>query len=140
MPVTVNTALGGLLATGAAASINNTPIGNITPSTVVATTLSATSLLLAGAGSTSTTALYKLSVVLTPAAVAANITAEQIFALAGVATTDVINVSKPTAQAGLGIVGYRVTSAGNIGITFANVTLASITPTAAETYLVSGIR
>ena len=140
MPVTVNTALGGLLATGAAASLNNTPIGNIAPSTVVATTLSATSFLLAGAGSTTLTAAYKLSTALTPAAVAANTTAEQIFALAGVATTDTINVNKPTAQVGLGIVGYRVTSAGNIGITYANVTAASITPTAAETYLVSGIR
>lgn len=72
---------------------------------------------------------------LTPAAVAANTTAEQVFAVAGVQASDVLlAVIKPTAQAGLGIVGYRVPSAGNVAITFANNTAAAITPTAAEQY------
>jgi hypothetical protein len=73
---------------------------------------------------------------LSPALVAANTTAEQLFALAGVAVGDFVSVTKPTAQAGLGICGSRVSSAGNIGVTFNNNTVAGITPTAAETYLV----
>ena len=124
-------------ATGTGATVLATSPTLVTPNLGVA---SATSLLLSGAGSTATTALYKISTTLTPAAVAANTTAEQIFAVAGLATTDVVNVNKATSQAGLGIVGVRVSSAGNIGITFANVTAAAITPTATEVYLISGIR
>lgn len=68
-------------------------------------------------------------------------TAEQIVAVAGLLTTDVImGVSKPTAQAGLGIAGYRVSSAGNLGITFVNPTAGGITPTASEVYQVSVFR
>ena len=93
-----------------------------------------------GAGSTAIAALYRVAVSLTPALVAANTTAEQIFAVAGVVVGDAVFVSKPTSQAGVGIVGARVSSAGNVGITFANVTAAGITPTAAETYQFAGIR
>lgn len=75
-------------------------------------------------------------VVLSPAIVATITTAEQLFPLAGVAVGDFVYVIKPTAQAGLGIAGARVSSAGNIGITFVNPTAAGITPTASETYLV----
>lgn len=96
--------------------------------------------ILSGAGSTALIALYNVTATLTPAAVAANTTAEQTFAVAAVAVGDTINVNKPTSQAGLGIVGVRVASAGNIGITFANVTAAAITPTATEVYQISGIR
>ena len=46
-------------------------------------------LLLSGAGSTSITALYHLTATLTPVAVAINTTAEQLFAVAGVAVNDV---------------------------------------------------
>lgn len=74
------------------------------------------------------------SAVLTPAQIAANTTAEQIFAVPAALVGDVVTVNKPTAQAGMGIVGCRVSSAGNIGITFSNNTGAGITPTAAETY------
>jgi hypothetical protein len=54
-----------------------------------------------------------------------------------VLTTDyVIGVSKPTAQAGLGIVGWRVTADNTVGITFSNNTAGGITPTAAQTYTI----
>ena len=99
-----------------------------------------TSLTLAGAGATTLLAVYHTTATLTPAAVAANTTAEQTFAVTNVAVGDIINVNKPTSQAGLGLAGVRVASAGNIGITFVNATAASITPTAAEVYQVSGIR
>lgn len=72
---------------------------------------------------------------LSPAIVNANTSAEQIFAVPGIpAGAAVAAVTKPTAQAGLGIVGCRVSSAGNIGITFMNDTAAGITPTASEIY------
>lgn len=77
----------------------------------------------------------------TLAATAANTTAEQSVAVTGLLTTDVvIGISKPTAQAGLGIVGGRVASAGNLGITFINATTAAITATASETYSVTVMR
>lgn len=77
---------------------------------------------------------------LSPAQVAANTTAEQIFAVAGVKVGDIVYVNKPTSQAGLGIVGARVSSAGHVAINFSNNTGAGITPTAAETYSFGIIR
>lgn len=75
---------------------------------------------------------------LTPAAVAANTTAEQTFTVTGLATTDILlAVTKPTAQAGLSIAGTRITVANTLGITFGNHTAGAITPTAGETYRVS---
>ncbi len=76
------------------------------------------------------------ALVLSPAAVAAATSAEQTFALDGVGPTDFVSVNKPTAQAGIGIVGARSAGANLIGITFMNATAAAVTPTAGETYLV----
>lgn len=76
-----------------------------------------------------------LSAALTPVAVAANTTAEQQFTVAGLTVGNAAWVNKPTAQAGLVIVGSRVVSTNVLGITYANVTASPITPTA-ETYLV----
>lgn len=81
--------------------------------------------------------LVQKTITISPAAVAANTTAEQTFAVTNAATGQGVVVNKPTAQAGLGIVGARVSSAGNIGITFSNNTAAAITPTAAEDYIVT---
>lgn len=85
-------------------------------------------------------------VALTPTAVTANTTAEQTFAATGIglsvggfpsiAIGDFVWVNKPTAQAGLGIVGARVSANDTLAITFSNNTGSSITPTAAELYLV----
>lgn len=74
------------------------------------------------------------TVTLSPAAVQPNTTAEQTFAATGVRAGDLVQVSKPAAQAGLDIVGCRVAGNNLLGITFANVTAATITPTAAEVY------
>jgi len=84
--------------------------------------------------------IYNTSATLSPTSVAANTTAEQTFTVAGVNVGDVVFVNKPTAQAGLGIVGARVSAANTIGITFANDTASPITPTASEVYRVGGIR
>lgn len=78
------------------------------------------------------------TVTLSPAAVAANTTAEQAFTVAGVRADDmVIGVNKPTAQAGLGIVGARVSAENTVQITFSNNTGSSITPTASQSYSIA---
>jgi hypothetical protein len=77
---------------------------------------------------------------LTPAQVAANTTAEQTFSCPGLAASDTLFVNKPTAQAGLGIVGVRASAVDTLAITFSNNTGAGITPTAGETYLVAAVR
>lgn len=75
------------------------------------------------------------SVTLSPALVAANTTAEQSFTVPGVRASDVcIDVTKPTAQAGLGIVGWRVSAENTVAITFSNNTAGGITPTASQVY------
>ncbi len=84
---------------------------------------------------------YILLATFSPAAVAANTTAEQTFTLDNLNVNDVIlSVNKPTAQAGLGIVGMRVSAANTLGITFSNNTAAPITPTALETYKIAVFR
>jgi hypothetical protein len=66
-----------------------------------------------------------------PASVAANTTAEQQFNVPGVVPSDVlILVSKPLAQAGIGICGWRVTALGLTAITFNNNTAGAIDPSA----------
>jgi hypothetical protein len=85
-------------------------------------------------------------ITLSPSAVAANTTAEQTFAATGIGLStggfpsvlpgDFVAVIKPTAQAGLGIVGARVSANDTLAITFSNNTAGSITPTASEVYLV----
>lgn len=72
---------------------------------------------------------------LSPSSVANATSAEQTFTFTGMLATDYVGVNKPTAQAGLGIVGARA-GAGFIGITFGNFTSATITPTASEVYTV----
>lgn len=88
-----------------------------------------------------TQALGVASVTLSPAAVGANTTAEQTFAVPGILATDmIVGISKPTAQAGIGIVGWRVSAAGTVGITFSNNTAGSLTPTASQVYLICYLR
>ena len=78
------------------------------------------------------------SAALAPVSVAANTTAEQIFALTagtGVVVSDFVTVNKPAAQAGLGVVNVRAAGVDSIAITYANNTASPIVPTT-ETYLV----
>ena len=82
------------------------------------------------------------AVSLTPAAVAANTTAEQAFnpaALAALRTNDKVFVNPPSAVAGLAIAHARVPSNGTLDITWANVTAGSLTPPAGS-YTVAAIR
>jgi hypothetical protein len=81
--------------------------------------------------------LNKYVVALTPTAVATNTTSEQTFTVTGVvlANDAIVSVSKPTHQAGLGIVNSRVSADNTVAITFMNTSAASITPTA-ESYTI----
>jgi hypothetical protein len=80
------------------------------------------------------------TVTLSPASVANATSAEQTFTMTGLLTTDFVYVNKPTAQAGLGIAGARVSAANTLAITFGNFTGATITPTASEVYVVNVVR
>jgi len=75
-----------------------------------------------------------ISVTLSPVAIVLNTTAEQTFTVNGLLPGDFVSCNKPTAQAGLGIVGCRVSAANTLAITFSNNTGSSITPTAAQVY------
>ena len=77
-----------------------------------------------------------ISVTLSPSAVSANTSAEQTFTVNGLQVGDHVVVSKPSAQAGLGVVGFRVSAANTLAITFGNFTASPITPTANEVYKV----
>jgi hypothetical protein len=75
-----------------------------------------------------------ISVTLSPVAIVLNTTAEQTFTVNGLLPGDFVSCNKPTSQAGLGIVGCRVSAANTFAITFSNNTGSSITPTAAQVY------
>lgn len=76
-----------------------------------------------------------ITVTLSPTVITATTCGEQTFTVTGVATDQAIVVNKPTAQAGLGIGGVRISAANTARINFCNVTAAAITPTASEAYL-----
>ncbi len=80
-----------------------------------------------------------LQAALTPAAVLTVTAPEQTFTVQGLLITDLVYVMKPSAQAGLGIAGARVTAADTLGITYVNPTAGNITPTA-ETYIILVVR
>lgn len=79
------------------------------------------------------------SVTLTPVSVAANTTAEQTFTVAGLVTSDIITINKPSLDAGIGIVNVRVSAANILAISYINATGGSLTPTA-ETYTLIATR
>ena len=74
-----------------------------------------------------------LQVPVIPVSVAAGTTAEQSFAVAGLQLTDIVFVSKPSAQAGLSIATSRVSALNTLAVTFSNASAGAITPTA-ESY------
>lgn len=80
----------------------------------------------------------QLSATLSPAAVAAATVVEQTFTgITGLSPGMIVQVNKPTTQAGLGVLSARVSAANTLAITFINPTAATITPTASEVYTVA---
>jgi hypothetical protein len=88
---------------------------------------------------TSVQGIYNIKQVLTPAAVGANTTAEQTFAVPGLQVGDSIDINKASHQAGLSIGNVRVSAANTLAIQFVNTTAGSITPTS-EQYIIGGQR
>ena len=78
--------------------------------------------------------LWILSITISPSSVAANTTVEQTFTVGGLQIGDFVEVNKPSAQAGMGIVNSRVSAASTLAITFSNNTASPIVPTANEVY------
>jgi hypothetical protein len=83
--------------------------------------------------------LPTLSATLSPAPVLTKTAVEQQFTVTGVSASSLVGVMKPTSQAGIDIVGMRAISNNLIGITFANVTAATVTPTASESYTIAAL-
>jgi hypothetical protein len=82
--------------------------------------------------------LTQYSIEISPVLVAANITAEQTFTITGALTAsdNVLSITKPTHQAGLGISNARISADDTVAIQFINTTGSGITPTATETYVI----
>lgn len=93
------------------------------------------------------TGFYDITLTLTPTAVSANTTSEQMFAyttaayapLSVLQVGDSLDINKATHQAGVGIVNVRVSAPGTLAITYMNSTASSITP-ATEAYIIGGMR
>lgn len=83
-----------------------------------------------GASGTPVTQVRVYTPNLTPANVAANTTAEQTFAVVGLATTDTVTVNVPGLAAGVGLVGARVSAADTLALTFGNFTGGALAPAA----------
>lgn len=81
----------------------------------------------------------KRIVTVDPTSVSANTTSEQTFTLSGVASDDIIIVTKPSHTTGLGIVNYRVSSKDTVAVTFMNTTGSSIDPPE-EDYIITVIK
>lgn len=103
----------------------------------VATLLAPTSVTVGGGTAITKIVVYAPS--LDVASVAANTTAEQLFAVVGLTLADKVFVNKPSLTAGLGVVNARVSAVGQLAITFVNATAAAIDPVA-ETYAVVAMR
>jgi len=115
-----------------AANTVQVTFGNDTAATITPTTGETYEVITVGAN-------FQTTVTLTPAAVGPNTTSEQYFAVTGMLPNQVVAVNKPTVQAGLMITNSRVASAGQIAVQFQNLTAATITPTAGESYTFVGL-
>ncbi len=113
---TATTGVGGIMAFVSAASVLGVVYTNPTAGTVTPTASEIYGVTIYRPAPAAPCVVY--SAPITPTGVAANTTAEQTFVMTGLLTTDYVAVSKPTAQAGLGIVGTRVSAAGVLAITF----------------------
>lgn len=84
--------------------------------------------------------IFLLQATLSPTIVNTITAAEQTFTVNGLIVGDIVNVYKPTVQAGLGVLSARVTAANTLGIQFINPTAGNITPTASEVYVIKVVR
>lgn len=122
------TQAGLLVGTGRVSAANTVQVtlGNDTAATITPTATETYDVITIGLALQSTAAL-------TPAAVGPNTTSEQFFTVTS-SVGQVVFVNKAASQTGLMITNARVASANQVAIQFQNLTAATITPTAAETY------
>jgi hypothetical protein len=78
-------------------------------------------------------AQYLMQVTWSPTAVTENTTVATAFTVTGILAGDLVQVSKPTNQAGL-VIGNVFTAANTVTVNFGNLTGSTITPTASEVY------
>lgn len=90
-------------------------------------------------GGTAITKIAVYTATIDPASVAAATSAEQTFTVTGLTTADKVVVIKPSATAGVGIVGARVSAANTLAITFMNATAAPVDPPS-ESYTILAFR
>lgn len=79
------------------------------------------------------------TVTINPTSVGANTTSEQTVTVAGLSTSDIVYLNKPSHTTGLIVGNVRVSAANTLAVTFANVTAAPI-DAASETYKLVAIR
>lgn len=140
MVVSVNkpTLQAGLLVTGArvaATGVVAIEFMNCTTATVITPTPSEVYSFFAARGLRLQPVMQRISATLTPAAVAANTTAEQTFTVNGLIASTAINVDPPSLVSGLALTGARVSAINTLALTFANVTAASATPPAGTYFI-----
>jgi hypothetical protein len=123
------TQAGLLVGTGRVSAANTVYVsfGNDTAATITPTVTQTYDIVTIGAALNTTA-------VLSPAGVGPNTTYEQEFTVSGVYPGQAVFVNKPTTQAGLIITNCRAAGPNLVAIQFQNLTAATITPTAAETY------
>lgn len=129
--VTKPTLQAGLLVTGArvvAANQVGVTFMNVTASTTITPTAGESYLFFAARGLRVQPIMQRMLATLTPVSVAANTTAEQTFTVTGLVSGQPVEVSKPSAQKGLAVVGARVSAANTLALNYANVTANAITP------------
>ena len=114
-------------------------LGSTAPAAVTGTTVTGNTSVTVGSSGTALTQYKLYSQSLAPASVAANTSAEQTFTVTGLTSADKVWVNKPTSQAGLGIVGVRVSASDTLAITYGNFTASPIVPTT-ETYNIVAVR
>ncbi len=123
--------IAGLIVGTARVSAANTvylTLGNVTAAAITPTSTQTYAFITVGAA-------LQTTAVLSPSSVASNTVSEQYVTVAGVNVGQQVIVNKPTAQAGLIITNCRASGPNQVAIQFANLTGATITPTASETYL-----
>jgi len=82
-------------------------------------------------------ATYEVS--FNPASIAANTVSRQTVTVTGITTNDIITVNPPALTSGLELLGYRVSAADTVTLTFWNSTGGAIDE-AAGTYLIHSVR
>lgn len=129
----------GLMVTGARVVAANTvaiSFMNVTTATTITPTAAETYTFFGANGLRVQPVMQTILATLAPVSVAANTTAEQTFTVAGLISGNAVEVTKPSVQKGLAVVGARISAANTLALAYANTTAAAITPNT-EQYIIA---